>query len=186
MYQGTNGYFWSLGATSATVARNLRFYGSSVDPEDYDYRSIGFSVRRKIYYRQFPFTLTYGGGVNLASGSTVDQSASGYFWSIGANSSTYARYLRFYGSNIDPEYGLYKSNGFSVRCKIYYRQVPIHAYVWRSCRSTVWNVCESSASWIFLDKHFKFSAKCNVDILLQQLHLHQWRRSQDKWQFRPL
>ena len=62
--------------------------------------------------------LTYGGAVDQTSGSTVLQGTGGYFWSLGANSSTYARYLHFGGSNVSPENDYYKSYGFSVRCEI--------------------------------------------------------------------
>ena len=48
------------------------------------------------------------------------QGAAGYFWSMGAGSTTRARALAFYGSYVRPEYDDYKSYGFFVRCEIYY------------------------------------------------------------------
>ena len=116
--QGTHGYFWSIGTNSTAYARSLAFYGSTVYTEGNDYKSDGFSVRCVICYTKIPFTLTYGGNVDRASGSTMGQGTAGYFWSISANSSSTARVLDFGGSYVTPENNYYKPNGFPVRCKM--------------------------------------------------------------------
>ena len=43
--QGTDGYFWSAGSDSATLARYLTIYGNSTHPAASNYKTYGFSVR---------------------------------------------------------------------------------------------------------------------------------------------
>ena len=42
---GSFGYYWSSTVYSSESARNLSFYATSVNPEDYRSRYIGFSLR---------------------------------------------------------------------------------------------------------------------------------------------
>ena len=44
-YRGTNGYYWSASFFSATYAYNLYFVSSYVNPQNYNYRRYGRSVR---------------------------------------------------------------------------------------------------------------------------------------------
>ncbi|MBQ3271015.1 hypothetical protein IJH10_00205 [Candidatus Saccharibacteria bacterium] len=64
----------------------------------------------------FPFSLPYSGNVYWQSGGTEGQGARGRFWSAGATSQTYARSLRFDGTNVWPEGSNGRLDGFSVRC----------------------------------------------------------------------
>ena len=43
--RGTGGYYWSSGFNSASLAYSLNFNSSEVDPQDYDNRGYGFTVR---------------------------------------------------------------------------------------------------------------------------------------------
>ena len=43
--RGTLGYYWSSSYLSATLAYNLSFYSSNVDPADNNYRRLGFTAR---------------------------------------------------------------------------------------------------------------------------------------------
>ncbi|MBR0416031.1 hypothetical protein IJI64_02610 [Candidatus Saccharibacteria bacterium] len=64
----------------------------------------------------FPFSIPYSGYVARESGATVDQATSGHFWSAAPSSTTSSRNLAFYGTRVWPEYGNYRTYGFSVRC----------------------------------------------------------------------
>ena len=65
---------------------------------------------------QFPFSLPYGGNVYRTTGGWRGRSTDGFFWSEGADSGSYARYLGFYGANVYPESSFYKTPGLTVRC----------------------------------------------------------------------
>ena len=65
---------------------------------------------------KFPFSLPYGGDVHRTTGGWSVRSTGGYFWSEGANSGSYARYLDFGGVYVWPEGDNYKTFGFPVRC----------------------------------------------------------------------
>ncbi|MBR3263878.1 hypothetical protein IKF94_01415 [Candidatus Saccharibacteria bacterium] len=54
--------------------------------------------------------------MNRTTGAFNNRGSYGSFWTSGANSGVYARYLRFYGAYVWPEYNAYKTGGFSVRC----------------------------------------------------------------------
>jgi hypothetical protein len=43
--RGSLGYYWASSLYSATTGRNLLFYSGGVNPQDYNYRFYGFSVR---------------------------------------------------------------------------------------------------------------------------------------------
>ena len=43
--RGSYGFYWSSTWSSETNARNLNFYSSSVNPQDYYYRRLGFTAR---------------------------------------------------------------------------------------------------------------------------------------------
>ena len=44
-YVGSNGYYWSAGPSNTTYGRNLSFNSSDVNPQSYNNRALGFSVR---------------------------------------------------------------------------------------------------------------------------------------------
>ena len=44
-YVGESGYYWSAGAFSASYGRDLYFNSGNVDPQNWDYRSSGLTVR---------------------------------------------------------------------------------------------------------------------------------------------
>ena len=54
--------------------------------------------------------------MDRATGAFGRRGSNGYFWSSGANSGVYARYLDFSGAYVWPENNYYKTYGFSVRC----------------------------------------------------------------------
>ena len=74
------------------------------------------STRVNDILHQFPFSLPYSGGVHRVSGATVGQGTSGYWWSQGANSNTYARRLYINGNYTYPEDNNYRTFGYTVRC----------------------------------------------------------------------
>ena len=49
---------------------------------------------------------------------TYEQGSSGDWWTIGADSNIYARYLAIHDNATNPEVSLYKTFGFPVRCVV--------------------------------------------------------------------
>ena len=65
---------------------------------------------------KFPFSLPYEGYIDRTTGGWGSRGTYGFFWSEGASSDAYARYLSFSGVDVWPENGYYKTYGFPVRC----------------------------------------------------------------------
>ena len=123
------GNFWIATAETASLAYAFSFWStkvyparSSTSPEPDITKAYGFSVRCVGSTRvndilhQFPFSLPYSGRVYSVSGATVEHGTLGLWWSQGANSNIYARYLAIGGNYTGPEDNNYKTHGLSVRC----------------------------------------------------------------------
>ena len=65
-------------------------------------------------WRKYPNNFVFAGGWNGAN--ATNRGTRGYYWSSSVYNSSYAYYLYFYSTNVDPAGNSSKRFGFSVRC----------------------------------------------------------------------
>ena len=65
-----------------------------------------------------PISFIRSGRYYYGSGSIVDRSNESFYWGLIPVSDTYARYLYFYSTYLNPQSSNYKGNGFSFRCLV--------------------------------------------------------------------